>query len=618
MPFISRACLEQIRQRVSIVDVVSPYVQLKSAGHAFKGLSPFSNEKTPSFFVDPQKNVFKCFSSGYAGDMFRFLELKEQLSFGEAVEWIAERFNVPLEYEHDGRHLVENVARSNKKILWDIYSKAEQFFKKYFWNSDGYGIQMRDYWEKVRRFSKESAQTFSIGFAPLDRFELYKCLRRDGYDHAVLQQSGLFYASKNAAQNNLACRYQGRLILPIKDIQGRTIAFSGRCLPFVENVEDPTHEAKYVNSPETLIFVKGNQLFNLHQARQHFDGMKPFFLVEGPLDVVRCWECGLKTAVAPQGTGLTETQLKLLQRYSNFITGMFDGDSAGVKAGLRLMDLGLPLSLQLQYVLLDLDKDPDSLFALQKSACTYESLLEKSLMPVPFIIKAFRRLEMNERRAERLAIDLIYSILAKCPSAIIKYESIRALSGETGIPLKVLEEDFRKLDSKNALQYNISAQTSPTKVERYRDSVEKQLLGFLFHKPECTACILEVLSLDWIDTSVLVGQLLFKIVHEFIANGIEPLTLVKMEVLHLSESEKELWYQILAEPFQIEDERKILVTILQQLYKKFLKKCISAIDKEMAKSSIINASKVEQLRTERYQLKKALVNVHLAVRWNKQ
>ncbi|MDR2769245.1 MAG: DNA primase [Puniceicoccales bacterium] len=618
MPFVSRTCLEQIRQRVSIVDIVSPYVQLKPAGHAFKGLSPFSNEKTPSFFVDPQKNVFKCFSSGYAGDMFRFLELKEQLSFGEAVEWIAERFNVPLEYERDGKYFVENVAQPNKKVLWDIYSKAEQFFKKYFWISDSYSVQVRDYWNKTRGFSKESAQTFSIGFAPLDRFELYKCLRRDGYDHAVLQQSGLFYIPKNVAQGDLVCRYQGRLILPIKDIQGRTIAFSGRHLPFVKSVEDPTHEAKYVNSPETPIFIKGNQLFNLHQARQNFDGTKPFFLVEGPLDVVRCWECGLKTAVAPQGTGLTEMQLKLLQRYSGFITGMFDGDSAGVKAGLRLMDLGLPLGLQLQYVLLDLDKDPDALFALQKSACTYESLLEKSLMPVPFIIKAFRRLEMNEKRAERLAIDLIYSILAKCPSAIIKYESIRTLSGETGIPLKVLEEDFRKLDVKNAFQYNVSARNLPTKVEHYRDSVEKQLLGFLFHKPEYTACILEVLSLDWMDTSVLVGQLLFKIVHEFIANGIEPLTLVKIEVLHLSESEKELWYQILAEPFQIEDERKMLVTILQQLYKKFLKKCISAIDKEMAKSSIINASKMEQLRTERYQLKKALVNVHLEVRWNEQ
>ncbi|MDR1254407.1 MAG: DNA primase, partial [Puniceicoccales bacterium] len=586
MPFVSRTCLEQIRQRVSIVDVVSPYVHLKPAGQAFKGLSPFSNEKTPSFFVDPQKNVFKCFSSGYAGDMFRFLELKEQLSFGEAVEWIAERFNVPLEYERDEGRFVENVARSNKKVLWDIYSRAEQFFKKCFWASDGYGIQVRDYWEKTRGFSQESAQTFSVGFASLDRFELYKCLRRDGYDHAVLQQSGLFYASKNATQGDLACRYQGRLILPIKDIQGRTIALSGRCLPFVENLADPTRDAKYVNSPETPIFIKGNQLFNLHQARQHFDGVQPFFLVEGPLDVVRCWAFGLKTAVAPQGTGLTEMQLKLLQRYSGFIVGMFDGDNAGVKAGLRLMDLGLPLGLQLQYVLLDSDTDPDAWLASQKDGCTHEALLKKSLMPIPFIMQAFRRLEANEKRAERLAVDFIYSILTKCPSAIVKYESLRTLSGETGMPLKVLEEDFRRLDAKHAIPYMISDEKRVSNVRSYWDSAEGQLLGFLFHKSECTACILEVLSLDWIDTTVLVGQLLFKIVHTFMTNGIEPLTMTAMEALHLSEPEKELGYQIAAELFQIEDERKMLVTILQQLYKKFLKKCISNIDKEMAKSSI--------------------------------
>ncbi|MDR0647553.1 MAG: DNA primase [Puniceicoccales bacterium] len=618
MPFVSRACLEQIRQRVSIVDIVSPYVQLKPAGHMFKGLSPFSNEKTPSFFVDPQKNVFKCFSSGYAGDMFRFLELKEQLSFGEAVEWIAERFNVPLEYERDGRRLVENVAPSNKKVLWDIYSKAEQFFKKCFWMSDDYSSQVRDYWEKTRGFSKESAQTFSVGFAPVDCFELYKSLRRDGYDHAVLQPSGLFYASKNAAQRNLACRYQGRLVLPIKDIQGRTIAFSGRCLPFVESSGDPTHDAKYVNSPETPIFVKGNQLFNLHQARQHLGDTQPFFLVEGPLDVVRCWELGLKTAVAPQGTGLTEMQLKLLQRYSSFIVGMFDGDGAGVKAGLRLMDLGLSLGLQLQYVLLDSDKDPDAWLASQKDGCTHEALLEQSLMPIPFIMQAFRRLEANEKTAERLAVDFIYSILAKCPSAIVQYESLRTLSGETGMPLKVLEEDFRRRDTKHAMQHAIDDVKMAAKVGTYWDSAEGQLLGFLFHRSEYAARILEVLSLDWIDTDVPVGQLLFKIVHAFIADGVEPLTMTTMETLHLSEPERELWYQITAEPFQIEDERKILVTILQQLYKKFLKKCISNIDKEMAKSSNINADKVEQLRVERYRLKKALVNVHLEVRRNEQ
>lgn len=613
MPLISQACIEQMRQRVSIVDVVSPYVQLKPAGHMLKGLSPFSNEKTASFFVDPQKNIFKCFSSGYAGDMFRFLELKEQLSFVEAIEWIAEKFNITLEYVN-GHGAHESGMKSIKKQLLEMYAKVEQFFTQCFWAAEG--KRVRAYWNTERGFCDETARNFSIGFAPIDRFAVYKLLSRCGYKRDALEQSGLFYTPKSSQAMDLVCRYQGRLMIPIKDIQGRTIAFSGRLLPFIENANDPTREAKYVNSPETPIFIKGNQLFNIHFARQNLDSTRHFFLVEGPLDVIRCWECGLKTAVAPQGTGLTEAQLKLLQRYSSPIIGMFDGDPAGIKAGLRLMDMGLPLDLQLRYVLLSQDEDPDSTF--KKQTLDVKQLLDNSLTPVPFILNAFRRMETEQALAERRAIHFVFSVLVKCSSSLLQHDLLRSLSGELGLPLHALEADFSQLKSKEILPRGRESVELKQKRHVYWESAEGQLLSFLFHNPQWVAPCLQTLSLDWIDQTELEGQVLFKIVNELLENGADDLSTIEIEFLHLNEAEKELYYQIQAESGQFENDREILVTILQQLYKKFLKKCISSVDKEMAKSSNINSSELSKLHLKRYQLKQALANVHLTITCDEQ
>ena len=611
MPYFSQQCLERIRQQVSIVDVVSPYVQLKPSGHYLKGLSPFSHEKTPSFFVDPQKNIFKCFSSGYAGDLFRFLELKEQLTFSETVEWLCDRFNIPVEYAHATKQKASSPYAS-KKILFDIYTQSAAFFERCFWEKSDIGSKVQNYWEHERKFKLDTAKSFNVGFAPVDPTLLYKHLQKQGFSREQLEQSGIFYKSKSATYP-LVCRYQGRLMLPIHDIQGRVIAFSGRLLPFLDLPNDPTREAKYVNSPETPIFVKGRELFNLFRARQSIEPVTThFYLVEGPLDVIRCWECGLKTTVAPQGTGLTEEQLKILKRYDLPIIGLFDGDKAGIKAGMRLMELGIPLELSLSYYLLADGEDPDTSF--YKDPERLQTLTQQTLLPIPFFANVFSKFSEDKEQIRRQVIQFTFDIMARCNSAVLQFELLKALSQELSIPPKILEEDFRRLVKKTAPEQQPAKKV--IKTEAFTQSLEGQLLCFLFHAPHWTPQILQVFAFDWIHNDSPEGQLLLKIINEFTENGIEPLN--NRDHWQLTTQEEEIWCQILATPLNTESEQETLTLLLQLFYRRFLKKIISNIDKEIIKSSNINAELVKKYQMERIKYKKELATVSTSICLNEQ
>lgn len=602
MAYFSQQCLERIRQQVSIVDVVSPYVQLKPTGRYLKGLSPFSHEKTPSFFVDPQKNIFKCFSSGYAGDIFRFLELKEQLTFTETVEWLCDRFNIPAEYIRTNKSQVQTTYTS-KKILFDIYTQTALFFEQNFWEKSDTGLKTQHYWENERKFKLETAKIFNVGLAPIDPTLLYKQLQKQGFTREALEQSGIFYKAKSIAYP-LICRYQGRLMLPIHDIQGRIIAFSGRLLPFFDLPHDPTREAKYVNSPETPIFIKGRELFNLFRARQAAtQNNSYFYLVEGPLDVIRCWECGLKTAVAPQGTGLTEEQLKILKRYDSPIIGLFDGDKAGIKAGMRLMELGIPLELSLSYYLLEEGEDPDTSF--YKTPERLQTLIQQTLLPIPFFTKVFSKFSNDEEQIRRQVIQFTFEIMTHCTSSVLRFELLKALAQELSIPPKLLEEDFRNLGKMASQDTQTTKKSIPNK--SFTQSLEGQLLGFLFHAPHWTNQILKILSFDWIHNDSPEGQLLLKIINEFNENGIEPLD--NRDRWQLTLQEEEIWCQLLATPLNTESEQETLTLLLQLFYRRFLKKIISDIDKEIIKSSNINAELVKNYQMERIKYKKELANV---------
>ena len=365
MPVIKPSCIRDLKLRVNIADVVSRVVTLRKAGAGrLKGLCPFHNEKTPSFHVDGDKGYYKCFGCGKAGDAITFVRETEQLNFSEAIEALGKRFGIPIEYE-EGSGGPSREERSLRQEIFDLHDVAAEHFFQAFKARDAAGEYMRALWTDKRRFPMEIADEFKIGAVDADGSGLGGALLRRKFSEEALRRCGLFFIYDDAAitLHALRPRFRGRLMIPIRDHQGRVVAFTARQTELTPQ-DDPAREAKYVNSPETPIFTKGNLLFNLDRARTAVGDGKPFVLVEGQLDALRCWSVGLKTAIAPQGTSITESQLVLLRRYHTQVECFFDSDSAGQKAALRFLPMALKAGLEVRFLAAagDGKVDPDLLF----------------------------------------------------------------------------------------------------------------------------------------------------------------------------------------------------------------------------------------------------------------
>src|SRR5690606_37148687 len=268
MPAIKPTCVRDLKLRINIVDVVSRVATLKKAGSRYKGLCPFHNEKSPSFHVDPDKGFYKCFGCGQAGDIISFVRETEQLSFTEAIEALGQRFNIPVEYEEGSGPSREE--RSLRQELFDLHELAAEHFHQAFKADTPHGDWMRAYWTEQRRFSPELAEEFKIGLAPPADSSLAAALLKRKFSEDALRQCGLFFVNDGAVLTlgALKPRFRGRLMIPIRDHQGRVVAFTARQTDLTPE-NDPAREAKYVNSPETPIFSKSHLLFNLDHARKH-------------------------------------------------------------------------------------------------------------------------------------------------------------------------------------------------------------------------------------------------------------------------------------------------------------------------------------------------------------
>ncbi|MFP6900029.1 MAG: DNA primase, partial [Opitutales bacterium] len=348
MARIKDTYITDLKARVPILDVVSTHVKLKRSGKSWVGLSPFSQEKTPSFYVHPDKDMFHCFSTSTGGDAIRFVQLVENLTFIEALETLAHRFNFPVQYEH-GSSSEARQSDTMRSILFALHEEAATWYREHFLAQDRDGEYIRDYWTNQRNFSLDAAEDFKVGFAPA-KGGLRKLLDQKEYSRKAMEESGLFIAGGRE-------RFRGRLMIPIRETQGRIAAFTARQLE-ITPTDDPAHKAKYVNSPDTPIFRKGNLLFNLDKARVQLKEHKSFLLVEGQLDVMRCWEVGAKTAVAPQGTAFTEMQASLLARHqAESLEVLLDGDTAGRSAALRILPKLLEAGLETTFLELPEDED---------------------------------------------------------------------------------------------------------------------------------------------------------------------------------------------------------------------------------------------------------------------
>ena len=575
-----------------------PYSQLKRVGSQYRGLSPFNEEKTPSFYVHPEKSVFKCYSSGHAGDLFRFIELKENLPFNEAVALLADRFGIPIEYE-DGE---ENRAGvSLRKELYEIHSCATQFFHEAFLASTAEGTVIRTYWEKDRQFPLPLAKELSIGFAPVSGTHLLDYLLKKSFSEEALRQCGLFYA-KDTAQDvrHLRPRFKGRLMIPIRDVQGRVVAFTARALSLTPK-DDPTHEAKYINSPETPLFSKSNLVFGLEHARLHIKDTHatPLILVEGQLDTIRCWQMGIHTAVAPQGTSVTEQQLSLLRRYSTHIDVLMDGDAAGARAALRLLPMGIQAGLEFHFLALPEGEDPDSLL-LKGGLPAWETLQGNRQDAIEFAIKAMapegRQASPHTKEAALRQLFTIYQAADSLPLA----ESALKRAGQLlGISEYTIDQELPKLRI-NARP----AQNVPIRDEKLTSYADILLIAASSNS-DLIQALAQCIQPEWIDVSLLSGRLLGR----FLAAAREGLWKDRSSADELLEddTERNHFYSLLArEDLHLDNLQKAAEEALKGLFSVYFVKIKENLTRSLANIDPSDHKALSSLQNERIRIRRLL------------
>lgn len=361
---IDQLTIEKILDAANIVDVVSEFVTLRRRGVNYVGLCPFHNEKTPSFYVSPSKGICKCFSCGKGGNAIHFLMEHEQMSFQDAAEWLANKYGIPFRK----RELTdsEKALQNERESLFITNQFALDFFKDTLLNTEkGRAIGLA-YFRK-RGFRDDILEKFHLGYCPDEPDALARAALAKGFTRESLIKTGLCYEREN--DGSLRDRFHGRVIFPVHSISGKVVAFGGRIMSADAKV------AKYVNSPESVIYSKSRELYGLWQAKQAIVRKDRCFLVEGYADVISMFQSGVENVVASSGTSLTPGQIRLIHRFTNNITVLYDGDKAGIKASLRGIDMLLAEGMNVKVLLLPDGEDPDS-FAQGRGATAFQQYID--------------------------------------------------------------------------------------------------------------------------------------------------------------------------------------------------------------------------------------------------
>ncbi len=344
---ISPQTIEQITNRIDIIDVVSEFVKLKKRGANYLGLCPFHNEKTPSFTVSPSKEIYKCFGCGKSGNTITFLMEHEKYSYTEALKWLAQRYNIEIEETivSDEVKQVQQVAES----LYALNNFAQKFFTEQLFNTEEGQNNAISYLEE-RGFKEDVIQKFQLGYNPQQRDAFTSAAIKQQFNKEILFKSGLVVTRNDEPADN----YRGRIIFPIHNTTGKIIGFGARVIGSADKAP------KYINTPENEIYIKSKILYGSYFARHAIDKNNECLLVEGYTDVISLHQAGIENVVASGGTSLTTDQLRIVKKYTNNLTIIYDGDAAGVKAAMRGLDMALEEGLNVKLVLIPDKEDPDS------------------------------------------------------------------------------------------------------------------------------------------------------------------------------------------------------------------------------------------------------------------
>ena len=444
--------IDEVRQTNDIVDIISQYVHLKRSGRNFFGLCPFHNEKSPSFSVSPDKQIFHCFGCGVGGNVFTFLQKIEGISFVEAVQTLAERSNIQLP-------TLQNSADSYKEELKSKVYKVNEFTAQ-FYHENLYKPEAKIAQEyiKKRKLTNNTLKSFRIGFS--GKFdELYRELKKQGFEDTEILESGLVNKNDNGKYID---RYRNRLMFPICDARGRVIAFGGRVLD--------DSKPKYINSPENVVYSKGRNLFGLNVAKK--GDTKKLLIVEGYMDVISLHQRGITNVVAPLGTALTQQQGWLLRKNAEQIILSFDSDEAGLTAKIRALDILQNMGCDIRILQMEGAKDPDE-YIIKYGNVRFKALIEKAISVVEFKVKVLKKdIDLENVNDKIKFLNEIAKLMSKIDNTIEREVYIEKIAKEYDISKEAIYAEVNKLTRKNERSQMALDKNKPV-VRHQKEEIQK-------------------------------------------------------------------------------------------------------------------------------------------------
>ena len=434
---IDRATIDKIMDATNIVDVVGEFVTLRKAGVNYKGLCPFHDDTTPSFMVSPSKQICKCFACGEGGTAINFLMKHEQITYPEALRWLAKKYNIEIQEKELTDE--ERKEQSDRESMFIVNEWAKNYFQDMLKN-DPDGIAIGRQYFRSRGIRDDIIEKFSLGYALPKRDALATAAQKAGYQAEFLEKTGLCIKGEKGLHD----RYAGRVIFPWLNVSGKVVAFGGRLL----DARTKGVQQKYVNSPDSEIYHKDHELYGLYQAKKAIAKEDCVYMVEGYTDVIAMHQCGIENVVANSGTALSVYQIKLLRRFTQNITLLYDGDEAGIHAAMRGTDMLLEQGMNVKVLLLPDGDDPDS-FSRKHSATEFKQYIEskatdfisfKTSLTVDSVTDPVKRSE---------AISGIVKSISVVPDQILRSTYLSELSQRLGIKETTLLNSMNGMISKD-------------------------------------------------------------------------------------------------------------------------------------------------------------------------
>jgi DNA primase len=436
--------VEEVKARLSIEDVISEYVQLKRSGRNWKGLSPFGNEKTPSFMVSPEKQIWHDFSSGKGGNMFSFVMEVEGLDFKGALELLARKAGIDIEQYRS----TSQRGGPDKERLYAALEAATRFYQVQFSKNK----TALEYVLKKRQFTKETALEWRLGYAPNTGNALVDYLKKQGFTEKEIQLSGLSSRFKSDM-------FRGRLMIPLQDQQGRVVGFTARLL-----IDDP-NQPKYINTPQTPLYDKSRHIYGLHLAKESIRKSKLVVLVEGNLDVIASHQAGVKQVVATAGTALTEPHLKTLSRFTGDIRLSFDADKAGLAATERAIPIASRVKVSLSIVTIPSGKDPDEL--IKQDPKLWQEVIQKHEYALDWLMERYKKLlNIDSAEGKRQYSDVLLPVVRGLNDPVEKDHYLNAIARTIGVSVEALTAKLKQTKSGDEPVQRRRVKVEPQAIDR--------------------------------------------------------------------------------------------------------------------------------------------------------